>query len=74
MDDSMGGMGRYMVDIRNSWRLIVLMCLMSVVITLVYLALLRWITKPILYISLFAIFLFGTLTAVWLYRQSTMYP
>lgn len=44
------------------------------IITIVYLLLLRWITKPILYISLFAIFLFGALGGGFLYLQKDEYP
>jgi len=37
----------------------------SFIITLIYMALLKWITKPILYVSLFLIFIFGALVTAW---------
>lgn len=41
------------------------MGLASMVITLIYMFLLKWITKPILYVSLFLILIFGGLITVW---------
>lgn len=54
-----------MVDLSESWRLILLMSFMSFILTMIYMFLLKWITKPILYVSLFLIFIFGALVAVW---------
>jgi hypothetical protein len=54
-----------MVDLQESWKLILLMSFMSFIITVIYMFLLKWITKPVLYVSLFLIFIFGALVAVW---------
>lgn len=37
----------------------------SMFITLIYMFLLKWITKPILYVSLFLILIFGGLITAW---------
>jgi hypothetical protein len=65
LDESVGGFTKYMVDLQESWQLILLMGFMSFIITLIYMFLLKWITKPVLYVSLFLIFIFGALTALW---------
>ena len=54
-----------MVDIQETWQLIIVMGIISFVFTLIYMYLLKWITKPVLYISLFLIFIFGALVTVW---------
>ena len=61
MSASMGNMSRYVDDVSVSWKIILVCGVISFFITLIYLYLLRWITKPILYISLFLVFLFGAL-------------
>ena len=70
----MGNMSRYMEDISISWKVILVGGILSLVITLIYLLLLRWITKPILYISLFLVFLFGALITFWCYNRAQTYP
>lgn len=65
LNDQVGGFGKYMVDLQESWKLILLMSFMSFIITLIYMFLLKWITKPILYVSLFLIFIFGALVTAW---------
>jgi len=44
------------------------------IITIIYLMLLKWITKPLLYVSLFAIFVFGVLGGGFLFLQKDEYP
>lgn len=51
-----------------------LMVFVAFIITIVYLALLKWITKPLLYISLLAIFVFGVLGGGFLFLQKDEYP
>ena len=63
-----------MIDLKESWKLILLMGFASMFITLIYLFLLRWITKPLLYVSLFLIFIFGVLVTVWCFRKMGEYP
>jgi hypothetical protein len=65
MNDSLGAFTKYMADLRETWKLILVMAVASLFITLIYLFLLRWITKPILYVSLFLIFIFGALVTGW---------
>lgn len=63
-----------MVDIQESWKLILVMGFVSFIITLIYMVLLKWITKPILYISLFFIFIFGALVTAWCLNRMQMFP
>lgn len=50
------------------------MAFISLLITVFYLFLLRWITKPLLYTSLFLIFIFGALVSYWCYKNSMGFP
>lgn len=74
MDDQIGGFSRYMVDLQESWKIILLMGFMSFIITLIYMFLLKWITKPILYVSLFLIFIFGALVTAWCLQRMQQFP
>ena len=70
MSETMGNMSRYIDDVSISWKIILVCGVISFFITLIYLYLLRWITKPILYISLFLVFLFGALITFWCYNRA----
>lgn len=70
MSDKMGNMTRYLDDVSVSWKIILVVSILSLLITLVYLYLLKWITKPIMYISLFLVFIFGALITFWCYKRS----
>ena len=47
------------------------MCFVSLIITIIYVFLLRWIAKPLIYVSLFAIFILGVLGgyAIWIRKD-----
>ena len=49
------GFGKYIADLEYSWQPIVYMSLASIVITFVYIWLLKCLTRPLLYISIFII-------------------
>lgn len=70
LSKSMGNMTRYINDVTISWKIILVCGFISFFITLIYLYLLRWITKPILYISLFLVFIFGALITFWCYNRA----
>lgn len=74
LNKQMGGFSKYMHDLKESWQLILVMGIASLVITLIYLFLLRWITKPLLYVSLFLILIFGALVTVWCFRRMGEFP
>lgn len=74
MNKNIGAFTKYMADIKETWKLILVMAFASLVITLIYLFLLRWITKPILYVSLFLIFIFGALITGWCLRRMQEFP
>jgi hypothetical protein len=46
-------------DIKEAWQVLVIMAIVTLIITLVYIYLLKCITKPLLYTSLFLIFALG---------------
>lgn len=68
MNKSIGSFTKYMSDLAESWKIILVMAFVSMIVTLIYLFLLRWITKPILYISLFLILILGVLVSVWCFQ------
>lgn len=74
MSKKMGNMTRYLDDVSVSWKIILVVSILSLFITLIYLYLLKWITKPIMYISLFLVFIFGALITFWCYKRSQQYP
>jgi hypothetical protein len=63
-----------MMDVRECWRLIGIMGACSIGYTLVYFFLLKWITKPILYLSLLFIFIFGCMVTAWFANRTLHYP
>ena len=50
------------------------MTFFALIVTIIYLFLLRWITKPILYISIFLMFLMGCLVSLWCFLQVKKQP
>lgn len=53
------------MDAKECWKLILIMGACSFGYTLVYFILLKWITKPIMYISLILTFIFGMMVTGW---------
>lgn len=49
------------------------MCFVSLLVTVTYVCLLRWIAKPIIYGSLFAIFILGVLAGYYVYLKREDY-
>ena len=75
--DSMNGnssIGNYIVEIKEAWKAMTVMIFGAFIITLIYMMLLKWITKPLLYCSLIAIFVFGVLGGLFLFMQKEEYP
>lgn len=70
MSELMGNFARYTNDVVISYPLILIMIFVSLIITVIYLYLLKWITKPILYVSLILVFLFGALITSWCYKKA----
>lgn len=68
-NEAVGAFNKYIADIEMSVWLIVLMSFVALLVTLIYFFLLKWITKPILYTSLFLIFLLGVLITYWFYLR-----
>lgn len=74
MSESMGNFARYTNDVIISYPLILIMVFVSLLITVAYLYLLKWITKPILYVSLFMVFILGALITYWCFKKAATYP
>lgn len=63
-----------MVDLQETWRLILIMGIASFFVTIIYMFLLRWITKPILFVSLGLILLMGGLITGWCAMRMQKFP
>jgi hypothetical protein len=74
LDTKSGGtLSKYMVDLAESWKVLAGMAFGTLVITILYIVLLRWITKILLYTSLVGLLLFGSAFAgwnIWKYTQA----
>ena len=55
--DKQSGMGQYIVQLKASWEAIAIMSFVTILISLLYIWLLKWITKPLLYVSMLIILL-----------------
>lgn len=65
--------GKYMADIAQCWQAIAGMCAATLVISVIYIFLLKWITKPLLYVSMLLILVFFILLGGWSWIQRTKY-
>jgi hypothetical protein len=54
----------YIVELKEGWPVLVIMTFGALLITILYMFLLKWLTKPILYISLILILVCGVLTGL----------
>lgn len=65
-------LSQYFIDIQECWQVMLVMCFVTLVITIIYVFLLRWIAKPLIYVSLFAIFIIGVLGgyATWIQKDN----
>lgn len=70
MSDAMGNFARYTNDVIISYPLVCIMAFVSLLITVAYLYLLKCITKPILYTSLFLVFILGCLITAWCFKKA----
>ena len=61
------------MEIFNVWDLMLYMCFASLIITILYVFLLRWIAKPLIYVSLFLVFIFGLLGGYYVWMQKDDY-
>ena len=61
------------MDIADAWKVIVIMSFVGLLITVIYIFLLKWITKPILYVSLVFILIFGLLAGYYAYLKVEEY-
>ncbi len=52
-----GDLGQYMSDLATAWYVFLIMAAITTVLTIIYMVLLRWMAKPLLYISFVVIFL-----------------
>lgn len=69
MEESMG-FGNYINDIKKAWATLIIMVFVTFVVTLVYIYLLKCITKPLLYTSLLLIFVLGVGIGYYAYKET----
>jgi uncharacterized membrane protein (DUF106 family) len=67
------GFGSYIRDVKDSWKILLIMAFVTLFITLVYIWLLRCFTKPILYGSLLLILVFLALCCYYTYDNTLQY-
>ena len=65
--DKQSGMGQFILQVQESWEAIVIMSIVTVLISIVYVWLLKIIVKPILYISMLIILLMFLVMAAYGY-------
>jgi hypothetical protein len=65
--------GKYAADIQQCWQGMLIMCFVTLVISIIYIFLLKWITKPLLYTSMAVIFIGFFLLGVWAWMQRSKY-
>lgn len=63
------GIGAYVNDIKLAWEVLAVMGFVSLVITVLYIWLLKCITKPLIYTSLVLIFVLGVATGYYAYKE-----
>lgn len=68
-DPNFGTLTKYMQEISMVWKEMLYMCLASVVISIVYIFLLKWITKPLLYCSMVIILAMFILLGGWSFMK-----
>lgn len=74
MSEAMGNFARYTNDAVISYPLIIIMVFLSLLFTVAYMYILKWITKPVLYFSLFFVFIMGGLITYWCFKKAQTYP
>jgi len=68
-DPNFGTFSKYAQEIGVVWKEILYMCLASVVISIIYIFLLKWITKPLLYCSMVIILAMFVLLGAWSFMK-----
>jgi uncharacterized membrane protein YfcA len=68
-----GTVAKYATDIQICWKGMVYMCVASVFITVIYVFLLKWITKPLLYVSMLIILICFILLGGWSWIKRSEY-
>jgi solute carrier family 44 protein 1 (choline transporter-like protein) len=71
--DENNNFGKFINDLQNCWQAIVIMAFGSLVISAAYIFLLKWITKPLLYVSMVLILLCFLLLGGWAWIQRSKY-
>jgi O-antigen/teichoic acid export membrane protein len=65
--------GKYLVEFQYCWEILIGMALATILIALLYIFALRYIAKPILYISMVSILIALLLMGIWCYMKSDEY-
>lgn len=70
LDESIGGFGNYINDIKDAWFILLVMSIVAFLVTIGYVWLLKFATKPLLYSSLVLIFFLGCGSGYYAYSQT----
>ena len=65
--------GKYLADLQICWQGMAIMCFVTLVIAVVYIFLLKWITKPLLYVSMVLILACFILLGGWCWIKKSTY-
>ena len=71
--NSKANFGKYFAEITECWETLAIMAGGTVVISIVYIFLLKWITKPLLYTSMFIILIMFILLGAWSWTKQFDY-
>lgn len=71
--NSKANFGKYFAELQECWRVLAGMCGGTIVISIIYIFLLKWITKPLLYISMVVILAMFVLLGGWSWMQKDKY-
>lgn len=71
--DETSGFVKYLVELELCWEIMVGMAVATIFISAVYIFLLKWITKPLLYVSMLAILVGFVLLGGWLWLKMDDY-
>jgi MFS superfamily sulfate permease-like transporter len=71
--DETTGMVKYLVELELCWEILAGMAVATIFISIFYIFLLKWLTKPLLYVSMLIILVAFVLLGGWLWLKKDEY-
>jgi len=71
--DSIGGFASFAHDMQECWQVLLGMAFATIFISLIYIFLLKWIVKPVLYVSMVLILILFVLIGAWSFAKRADY-